>query len=604
MFISSNKNAIFVKKKKQYIDTTGYRLVGNGPSICMLADKNRIYTPNHDEIESNFKNEGDILISYQIHHNDDNTDYDSHRTRENNGFVYNYYDLDENNHFSWRSVENKQIINIVDNNGAPEFENITLSEGETRYLNYRFGSVYETYCNPNIIRTNSMPYVSTSSGISCTTTIEYSYNDYFPAQLGCAILFSATKLPSAQFAVGIKGGQGGNMYKFTGKLYNSNDTEHIRNLGNNLYLFYDTIIDNINFRTSLSSKFVDENNNEYLYFAPPVIVGDITLELVNGTVVASSYKGEFEDFHFVSTRTFVQFGQPNLDEALCILPTAAEVSPRYNTNSPKTFVKNNKLYFFHSKTPYDPSIPGYNKEYGYNGMTIYNATEIFNWGDVKYITEMNAACAFNHDLSAIPAYWGNWENLKTTEFMFGQDYALTGIPTSWNGLNNVTSTSSMFYNASSLQSIPTSWSGLENVLNAKQMFIFCNSIRDIPSSWEGLNNVSSTSDMFLSAGALTGIPQSWSGLDNLENATSMFNNCTALTNVNLSDLLTCAPNLKNISGMFWKTNINNVTGISAFIDACMNNTYLSATSAHLACFAETPAATAFNVADYPGWFNY
>ena len=285
------------------------------------------------------------------------------------------------------------------------------------------------------------------------------------------------------------------------------------------------------------------------------------------------------------------------------MPTDASISPRYNSNAVSQFVKNSQKWCFHSKTPYSDTIPGYHSNYGYNGMAISNVTDIVNWGDTKYITEMNAACGYNHSLSSIPNSWGNWENLKTTEFMFGQCGSLTSIPYTWEGLDNVTSTTSMFYSCSSLKYIPTSWEHLENLKDAKQMFIFCKSLTDIPTSWEGLNNVSSTNSMFVSAQSLTGIPQSWAGLDNLEDAASMFNSCSSLAQINLSDLLTKAPKLKNIACMFLGTKIKDKDGVSAFIDACKANRYLSAASAHSACFYNTPVATYFDPVDYPDWFK-
>lgn len=83
----------------------------------------------------------------------------------------------------------------------------------------------------------------------------------------------------------------------------------------------------------------------------------------------------------------------------------------------------------------------------------------------------------------------------------------------------------------------------------------------------------------------------------------MFYNCSSLSEINLSDLLTKAPKLKNIARMFLGTKINDKDGVSAFIDACRANSYLSAASAHSACFYNTPVSAYFNVADYPDWFN-
>ena len=155
----------------------------------------------------------------------------------------------------------------------------------------------------------------------------------------------------------------------------------------------------------------------------------------------------------------------------------------------------------------------------------------------------------------------------------------------------------------SLKYIPASWEHLGNLKDARQMFIFCNSLVDIPNSWQGLNNVSSTNSMFVSAQSLTGIPQSWAGLDNLEDAGSMFNSCSSLAQINLSDLLTKAPKLKNIACMFLGTKIDDKNMVSAFIDACRANSYLREVSAHSACFYNTPVANYFPIADYPDWFK-
>ena len=604
MFVSKNNNSVIITKKKQYTSKTSWSETGYGPSICVMADKNRFYTPNHDEIEGNFLNEMDLLISYQNHFNDDNADYVIHNTNEKNYFVQNSFTANNDHHFEWRMEEARQLTNLTETNPDSSFETYTLTNNYG-YINYRYNQIYETYASPKIQMSKNVPYVNATSGTMCTTTINYYNNDYFPASLGCAILFSASKIPSAQFAVGVKGGTGGSMYNFNGKLYNTNDTSHLKNLGNGMYLFYDTVIDNLNFRTTVSAKkYNSDTNRYYLYFSPPVIVGNLTFELLDGgTVVKTTNKGSFENFEYISIRAFLQFGQPNSDDAIRVLPTTASISPRYNSYAVSQFVKNSQKWCFHSKTPYSNTIPGYHSNYGYNGMSISNATEIINWGDTKYITEMNAGCAYNHTLSSIPNLWGNWENLKTTEYMFGQCYDLTTLPYTWEGLDNVTSTTSMFNYCSSLKYIPTSWEHLNNLKDAKQMFIFCNALEDIPTSWDGLNNVSSTNSMFVSAQSLTGIPQSWAGLDNLEDATSMFNSCSSLEQINLSDLLTKAPKLKNIACMFLGTKINDVNGVSAFIDACRANRYLSAVSAHSACFYNTPVASNFSLTDYPDWFK-
>ena len=56
MFVSNNNNGVIITKKKQYTSSANFTTTGYGPSICLMADKNRFYTPNHDEIESNFIN--------------------------------------------------------------------------------------------------------------------------------------------------------------------------------------------------------------------------------------------------------------------------------------------------------------------------------------------------------------------------------------------------------------------------------------------------------------------------------------------------------------------------------------------------------------------
>ena len=526
--------------------TTGY-----GPSICLMADKNRFYTPNHDEIESNFINEMDLLISYQNHFNDDNADYDIHNTHKSSTYVNNSYTAGDHR-FKWRQHETKQIINLTEINPDPSFETYTLTASDG-YVKYNYNSVYETYGNPIINISKSAPYTKASTGTYCTTTVKYYNNDYFPASLGCAILFSASEIPSAQFAVGIKGGTGGSMYNFNGKLYNSNDTEHLKNLGNGIYLFYDTVIDNLNFRTGINAKRQDSENNDILYFTPPVIAGDLSFELYDGGTLAKETrnKGSFKNFEYISVRTFLQFGQPNPDDVIRIKPQTASISPRYNPSAVSQFKKDSQKWCFHSKTPYSNTIPGYNESYGYDGMSITDATEVVNWGDTKYITGMAGACTNNHDLTAIPDSWGNWENLKTTD----------------------------------------------------AMFINCDSLTTIPHTWAGLNSVSSTAGMFRSCSSLKSIPTSWEGLDNLERAYDMFYNCSSLSEINLSDLLTKAPKLKNIERMFLGTKINDKDGVSAFIDACRANSYLSAVSAHSACFYNTPVSAYFNVADYPDWFN-
>ena len=551
MFVSNNNNGVIITKKKQYTSSANYKTTGYGPSICLMADKNRFYTPNHDEIESNFINEMDLLISYQNHFNDDNADYDIHNTHKSSTYVNNSYTAGDHR-FKWRQQENKQIINLAEINPDPSFETYTLSSSGG-YVKYNYNSVYETYGNPIINISKSAPYTKASTGTYCTTTVKYYNNDYFPASLGCAILFSASEIPSAQFAVGIKGGTGGSMYNFNGKLYNSNDTEHLKNLGNGIYLFYDTVIDNLNFRTGINAKRQDSENNDILYFTPPVIAGDLSFELYDGGTLAKETrnKGSFKNFEYISVRTFLQFGQPNPDDVIRIKPQTASISPRYNPSAVSQFKKDSQKWCFHSKTPYSNTIPGYNESYGYDGMSITDATEVVNWGDTKYITGMAGACTNNHDLTAIPDSWGNWENLKTTD----------------------------------------------------AMFINCDSLTTIPHTWAGLNSVSSTAGMFRSCSSLKSIPTSWEGLDNLERAYDMFYNCSSLSEINLSDLLTKAPKLKNIARMFLGTKINDKDGVSAFIDACRANSYLSAVSAHSACFYNTPVSAYFNVADYPDWFN-
>ena len=551
MFVSNNNNGVIITKKKQYTSSANFTTTGYGPSICLMADKNRFYTPNHDEIESNFINEMDLLISYQNHFNDDNADYDIHNTHKSSTYVNNSYTAGDHR-FKWRQHETKQIINLAEINPDPSFETYTLSYSGG-YVKYNYNSVYETYGNPIINISKSAPYTKASTGTYCTTRVKYYNNDYFPASLGCAILFSASEIPSAQFAVGIKGGTGGSMYNFNGKLYNSNDTEHLKNLGNGIYLFYDTVIDNLNFRTGINAKRQDSENNDILYFTPPVIAGDLSFELYDGDTLVkeTQNKGSFKNFEYISVRTFLQFGQPNPDDAIRIKPQTASISPRYNPSAVSQFKKDSQKWCFHSKTPYSNTIPGYNDSYGYDGMSFTDATEIVSWGDTKYITNMNGSCFGSQNLTAIPDSWGNWENLKSAGSMFANCYSLTAIPTSWGNLENLKSTYGMFANCYSLTAIPTSWDNL----------------------------------------------------DNLEDANSMFYNCSSLSAINLSDLLTKAPKLKNIARMFLGTKINDKDGVSAFIDACRANSYLSAVSAHSACFYNTPVSAYFNVADYPDWFN-
>ena len=526
MFKSKNNNSVIVKKQKQYTandwETTGY-----GPSLCIMADKKRFYTPNHDEVESNYNpnNELDFIISYQNKYNLDNAFYDVHYTRN---LTYNNYiteSFSENHQkFKWDFIKDKYILNIENNNSVPEFENVDIDNNG--YVATYFGNVYENIGNPVIVSSQSVPYINASSGTSCTTKITNTGYDYFPANLGCAVLFSATSIPS-QFAVGVKGGTGGSMYNFNGKLYNSNDTEHIKSLGNNLYLFYDTVIDYLNFRTSILAK--TENT---LMFTPPVFADGIYHKLYsNGVNVATSQsKGTFSNFGFVSIKTFVQCAAPNLDSCIRVKPSNATLSFRYNTASVSSYVKNGEKRAFHSNIPYSS-----HSQFGYAGFAGWsNVEEVISWGDVKYITEMNGTFD-GSSLTAIPSYWGNWENLSSTEYMFGAAN-FKKIPNSWQGLNNVTNATGMFECCGQLTAIPDSWDGLNNLVSASTMFLQCYELTGIPNSWAGLENVTSTTNMFLQCYKLSAIPNTWAGLTKLKHADDMFTQCSSLTSIP-SDLL-------------------------------------------------------------------
>jgi len=345
------------------------------------------------------------------------------------------------------------------------------------------------------------------------TSIEHD-NDVIPLSLGCSIIFSATQLPDKFLYVGIKGGRGGYPAYSVGKVYS---TANIKSLGNNLYLFNDTLCDNLQFMTDAlnSSQFYDtvevsDNTHKILtsafkFSTTFVLDSELKYHTTIQNVETSAYQDKdftvantrkLENFNAISVLQWLTCAKLNLNNALQIEPATASISPRYNGAATVQLAKDNTRYIFHSNVAYNDNVL-----LGYAGFnTGETVTAIRNWGDVSLIHEMNGAC-LTTNLQKIPNSWLGWNSLSAAESMF-MGAGITAIPNTWNGLSAVQNAQSMFQHTR-FSSIPNSWAGLDSLENAKYMFLQSN-VTNLPLDlFEKCHNIQNISNMFLQCYHLT-----------------------------------------------------------------------------------------------------
>lgn len=599
-------SGIFVQKQKTYTAWDSIaEATAMAPCIVNVLRKGsadelnnfNIISPKFSNTNNNPLTEykGDMLINYQMSSYNDNRYYDSGDTIETH---YNDVTIKSGITSGTKLGDILQDMNFCNPHNS-EFR------GFLSHVFYRdSGTIKMDF--PQIIEliaSNISPIVSTtpdvfkfrdytiSDATDCVKSIKFNTNEIlqkFPSKIGCAIIFSATNIPD-YFAVGYKGGTAGHPTKFFGKFYQSNGpygtgSDHLKDLGNNFYLFYDDVIDNVIFRylpegfltRTKNTSVADDFYSYDLKISPPVILGMPTLTYIDGgnTATNTTHNPTFSGFNFISVKTYIDFGAPAENSITMVEPNTAKITPRYASNALVPYYTvgyagtPQQFGYFHSDVKYS-QYPNY----GYAGFDIsHSTTKIAQWGDVKYIENMDGACDVNV-LTTIPSAWGNWQNLTGMNRTFA-DAGLTGIPSSWEGLgnvknlystftycksltsipsswvglNSVSSMSDAFGNCSSLQKIPNSWEGISTVKNMSHAFGDCN-ITSIPNSWNGLSNVSSTNSMFRNNHNITTIPTTWEGLDSLADAGSMFSGCTDITNIP-TDLFEKCPNLSNMQSMF------------------------------------------------------
>lgn len=600
--INNTNSALFVTRGKvttQFEGTTAYSPViaraiytqdlregtSEGPYYRFISPKyNHINRPfNIDYSDSNMVN-----IDYKLQ-GSDSLYYDSKAQQAHSYTLSDYTRVFTANEPVYISAYNDEhFLNISES----KFNWNYTAVGST-HLNVEVSQIYESL-NVNMpVKSSRFQGLSVcKSGTYSTCLIEandlYYNGAHMPSQLGCAILFKATHVPE-QFCVGFKGGTGGSLYRFIGKIYNNGS--HLKSIGNDYYLFYDEIIDNIPFRTFASSAFCHNELTGYyntsnfkMQFSPPVILSAPKWSYVDTENPNAPYEqvsdSLFSGFEFVSIKTYLQFGTPgeygsellNNPDVMIVQQkdvTPPSVTPRYSSNGLQHLKYGTKKFlFFHSPEPYSA-----HPSYGYAGFNINsNVIGIEKWGDVKYIESIMNSCD-EESLSSIPEEWGTWQSLTSMEHAFGGSN-LTAIPSSWEGLEKVKNLWSTFDGIKTLKTIPSSWNGLNSVENMTDTFGYCSNLSAIPNTWAGLNtvtamnhafgdcdliaipnswnglsNVTSTRSMFCNNTKLTTIPNSWNGLDNLYDASYMFSDCTNLTDIP-TDLADSCPNLAEMVGMF------------------------------------------------------
>ena len=535
-------------------------------------------------------------IDYKNHWNVTNADYDCCVTQTTTNRYYQESTINSPG----------EKFNITASNGL-HFLNLEDSRFQWNYT--CVGNCYLSAVVDQVFELNSNVYFQQSNpafdGVCSAysggnSTINFSANPYrdhhrFPSQLGCAILFSATHVPE-QFCVGFKGGTGGDLYHFIGKIYNNGS--HLKNLGNNYYLFYDEVIDNIAFRSFynsyLSKKTFTGNYNDCnfeMQFTPPVILSAPKWCVYDTQNASAPYEQvsdtKFSGFKFISTKTYMQWGCKNKEDTdmLVLKPVTASISPRYNPSGVckiRPLMQSTNVAYFWSSATYSAQ-----PNFGHAGFSLNTGvTDVVQWGNVSSIENMQYTCQPS-SLTSIPSAWGNWASLTSTVGMFAYS-RLKNIPSSWSGLESVQDANYMFGNCPVLSSIPEQWYGLDSVTSTNAMFLYCSSLSSIPMYWYGLSSARDCSNMFNGCKALTAIPDSFYGLNNLMSAQYMFAQCTSLKNITnaLNYLISNCSRLQRLDYMFAGANLSG-TNVSAFIDACESHPYLKRTTAHQACFKDT-----------------
>lgn len=530
--VNDTNSALFVTKGKSFYSYdppyTSY-----SPVICRAIYNERSdvssyrfispkYNPVHRPFDIEYGSSNMLNIDHQMYAYTDDKYYDSRRTLSNS-----YYCIDSTVKFT-----SGQSLNISAYNDR-NFLNIeeskfpwTYHSQGTSYLRFDVEQIFELVTNNKITKSNKFDGLSDARSGDYSTFIVSAKDLYYdgpemPTQLGCAILFSATHVPE-QFCVGFKGGTGGSLYNFIGKIYNNGS--HLKSLGNNYYLFYDEIVDNIPFRQFVNSSFCHlewtgfyQGTDIGMQLTPPVVLSAPKWSIIDtgASVTPSEQVSDhlFTDFGFVSVKTYLQFGTPGkyasivLNENPDVLVTKQKdvTSPgiiaRYASKAlqHRRLANGNSTWeFFHSTEPFSA-----HPNYGYAGFYATDAvTDIIKWGDVKYIDQLNGALNVT-SLSSIPDEWGTWDSLTGLEATF-QKTGLTKIPESWSGLGNVKSMLSTFESAHDLSAIPNSWSGLDSLQNTYKMFKDCYKLSSTPTDlFEECPNLINMSQMFMNCSALT-----------------------------------------------------------------------------------------------------
>lgn len=585
-----------------------------------IADQNppqyfKFIAPKYNEIAEPFTTyRCDMFnIDYKNHWNATSADYDCCVTQTSTNRSYQE---------STRNYPG-QKFNITASNGL-HFLNLEDSRFQWTYtcvgdcyLSAVVDQVFELRSNTYIRQSNPAFDGVCSAYSASQSTVCFSANPYrdhhrFPSQLGCAILFSATHVPE-QFCVGFKGGTGGDLYHFIGKIYNNGS--HLKNLGNNLYLFYDEVIDNIAFRSFYNSYFSKKtftgNYNDCnfeMQFTPPVILSAPNWKVYDTQNTAAPYEqvadAKFSGFNYISTKTYMQWGCKNKDDTdmLILKPVTASITTRFNPSGVckiRPLMSNENVAYFWS-TATNAQQPNF----GHAGFQLNaGVTDVIQWGDVSRIENMEYTCQPTA-LSSIPSAWGNWASLTCCSGMFSYS-RIKKIPSSWSGLESVQNASYMFGACPVLSSIPADWYGLDSVTSTNAMFLNCSALSSIPMYWYGLSSAKDCANMFCGCKALTSIPDSFYGLNSLISAQSMFAQCTNLKNITyaLNWLVSDCPKLRRVDYMFAGANLSG-TDVTDFINACERHQYLRSTTAHRACFKDTYVNNYNQLKiDYPTYFE-
>ena len=261
----------------------------------------------------------------------------------------------------------------------------------------------------------------------------------------------------------------------------------------------------------LSSRMIDESNNEYIVL--PAISQSITLRKM--AVYENVPVGENVTATFDETKGTVEFYSE--DGTLW-----------------KDWIKQAGFVSRHIQSIRVASGTVYLPEDSSSIFTIPKLSEIDVSGiDTSNVTDMShmfSGCSLtNLDLSSF-----NTSNVTNMECMFSGCSRLTNLDLSSFNTSNVTNMERMFSRCSRLTNLDLSDFDTSNVTDMMEMFYLCEDLTDLDLSSFNTPKVTTMSSMFNSCDSLTKLDLSSFNASNVEDMGEMFAYCNSLRNLNLS----------------------------------------------------------------------